>query len=87
MDQHKIWQKKSTHNKSIEGEISSEGVPFAIDVKGGEKEKENDDRGSMSIAINDKGEDCSMRVSRSSKEKQIIINMKENSSKRPDMKH
>ena len=31
-------------------------LPFAIDVKGGEKEKEHDDRGSMSVSINDKGD-------------------------------
>ena len=51
---------------------SSEGIPFAIDVKGGDKRqgelKELHDRGSnmmtegarksMSIAINDKGGDC-----------------------------
>ena len=58
MDQHKI-----KHNKKIGGEISSGGehlggVPFSIDVKGGEKEKEHDDKGIMSIAINDKGGDC-----------------------------
>ena len=44
MDQHKIQQKSSCdkHNKSTGGEISSRGVPFAIDVKRGEKEKENE---------------------------------------------
>ena len=53
MDQHNI-----KHSKKTRGEISSGGVPFAIDVKRGEKEKQNDDRGNMSIAINDKGGDC-----------------------------
>ena len=53
MDHHKI-----KHNKKTGGEISSRGVPFAIDVKGGENEKEHDDRERMSISINDKGGDC-----------------------------
>ena len=53
MDQNEI-----KHNKRIGGEMSSGGFPFSIDVKGGEKEKEHDDRGSMSIAINDKAGDC-----------------------------
>ena len=61
MDQHKIKKKKNSckqHNKRKGGEISLVGVPFAINVKGGEKEKEHDDRGSMSVAINEKGVDC-----------------------------
>ena len=51
---------------------TSEGIPFSIDVKGGDERqgelKEHHDRGSnmmtggarksMSIAINDKGGDC-----------------------------
>ena len=50
MDQH-----NTKHNKKTRGDISSGGVPFSIDVKGGEKEKkEHDDRGSMSISINNK---------------------------------
>jgi hypothetical protein len=43
---------------STGGEISSRGVPFAIDVKVGEKEKEHDDKWSMSITINEKWGDC-----------------------------
>jgi hypothetical protein len=34
-----------------------ETPPFSIDVKG-EKNLDHDDRGSMSVAINDKGGDC-----------------------------
>ena len=37
---------------------SEEELPFTIDVKGGEKENEHDDKGSMSVSINDKGGDC-----------------------------
>ena len=37
-------------------------LPFSIDVKG-EKEKEHDDKGSMSVAINENGGDCWMRLS------------------------
>ena len=71
------------------GEISSRGVPFAIDVKAGEKEKKHDDRGSMSIAINDKGGDCWMRFSLMSNFKQRALNhhqLKNNSCKIPYMK-
>jgi len=35
-----------------------ERLPFVIDVKGGEKEKDNDDKGRMSVSINEKGRDC-----------------------------
>ena len=41
---------------------ASGGIHFVIDVKGGEKEVELDDRGSMSIAINNKGGDCWMKL-------------------------
>ena len=34
-----------------------EAIPFAIDVKG-KINWDHDDRGSMSVAINDKGGDC-----------------------------
>ena len=53
MDQHEI-----NHSKRTERKTTSRRVPFAIDVKGGEKELEHDDRGSMSISINDKGGYC-----------------------------
>jgi hypothetical protein len=33
-------------------------IGFMIDVKGGEKDREHDDRGSMSVVINDKEGDC-----------------------------
>lgn len=69
MDQHKI-----KHNKKIGGEISSQGVPFPIDVKAGEKEKEHDDNGSMSISINEKGGDCRMRLPLMSKVKKTEAN-------------
>ena len=49
MDHHKI-----NHSNKIGGEISSGGVPFSIDVKGGEKKREHDDSRSMNVAINDK---------------------------------
>ena len=35
-----------------------EKLPFAIDVKGREKEKDHDDRGSTSVDINEKRGDC-----------------------------
>ena len=58
MDKHEV----SIGRRQKEG--ASMGIPFSIDVKGGEKEKimmtggvfEHDDKGSMSISINDKGE-------------------------------
>jgi hypothetical protein len=34
-----------------------EALPFSIDVKG-ERNLDHDDRGSMSVSINDKGGDC-----------------------------
>ena len=60
MDHHKIQQRNNSrqHNKRTREEISSRGVPFAIDAKGGEKENEHDDRGSMSVSINEKGGYC-----------------------------
>ena len=90
MDQHKIQQKNSCeqYNKSIGGDISSGGVLFAISVKGGEKEKEHDDRGSMSVAINEKGGYCWMRLSLMSKFKKREanhLNLKKNSCKSPYM--
>ena len=51
-----------------------EKLCFSIDVKGGEKEKEYDDRGSMSVTINDKVGDCWMRLSLMSKIKQRVEN-------------
>ena len=49
MDQHKI-----KHNKKTGGEISLGGIPFAIDVKEGEKEKENKKK----EGEKEKGGDC-----------------------------
>ena len=42
----------------IEKLQEEEKLPSSIYVKGGEKENEHDDRGSMSVSINDKGGVC-----------------------------
>ena len=42
----------------IENLQEEEKLPFSIDVRGGEKEKEHDDRGNMSVSINQKGGNC-----------------------------
>ena len=59
---------------------ASRGIPFSIDVKGGERKVEHTDRGSnmmtgggrermsMSIATNDKGGDCCSKV-------EVVINV------------
>ena len=55
IDQHNLQQKRSCEQHNKGGKILLGGVPFAIDVKGGEKEKEYDERGSMIFSINGKG--------------------------------
>jgi hypothetical protein len=45
--------------RNCQGERNHEGdLHLAIDVKGGEKEKKHEDRGSMSVSINVKGGYC-----------------------------
>ena len=60
-------------------------IPFAIDVKGEEKEVEPNDRGSMSISINDKGADCWKMLSLMSKGKQRVKKIPEMVQQSPKM--